>query len=91
MRLGVPIGLGFAFATAVVFGIASIAALMLFLLIGMTGLGKVFEKIPSEYNDAMVGFVIAAVGVYLVLLGCSAATLGSGLSGRVRLLGTVCK
>jgi putative Mn2+ efflux pump MntP len=67
--LALPIGLGFALTTAVVFGLASIAALTLFLLLGMTGLGKVFEHIPPEYNDALVGFVIAAVGVYILLFG----------------------
>ena len=67
--LALPIGLDFAFATALVFGLASIAALLFFLILGMTGLARVFERIPSRYNDALVGFVIAAVGTYVLVLG----------------------
>jgi len=65
--LALPIGLGFAVATAMVFGLASVSALIVFLMLGMTGLGKMFERIPPEYNDALVGFVIAAVGAYILL------------------------
>jgi hypothetical protein len=66
--LALPIGLAFAFATAVVFGLASIAALLFFLILGMAGLARVFERIPSRYNDALIGFVIAAVGAYVLAL-----------------------
>jgi hypothetical protein len=69
LLLALQVGLGFTFATATAFGLASVAALLLFLLLGMTGLGRIFEKIPPEYNDAVVGFVVAAVGVYVLLLG----------------------
>lgn len=65
--LAVPVGLGFAFATALVFGFSSILALLLFLILGMAGLARVFERIPPKYNDALVGFVIAAVGAYVLL------------------------
>ena len=67
--LALPIGLGFAFATAAVFGLASISALLVFLVLGMAGLGKVFERVPPRYNDALVGFVIAGVGAYILLFG----------------------
>jgi putative Mn2+ efflux pump MntP len=67
--LAVPIGLSLAVDTAIVFAIASIAALLTFLLLGSAGLAKAFEKIPPKYNDALVGFVIAAVGVYILLVG----------------------
>jgi nickel/cobalt transporter (NicO) family protein len=67
--LAVPAGLGFAFDTAIVFAAASIAALILFILLGSAGLAKAFEKIPPKYNDALVGFVIAAVGFYVLLAG----------------------
>ena len=65
--LAVPIGLGFAIDTAIVFALASIGALLAFLLIGSTGLAKAFEKLPSKYNDALVGFVIAGVGFYVLV------------------------
>jgi hypothetical protein len=66
--LALPIGLGFAFATALVFGLSSIAALLFFLTLGMAGLGRVFERIPPRYNNALVGFVIAVVGAYVIIL-----------------------
>lgn len=65
--LAVPRGLEFALAIAVVFGLASVGTLISFLLLGMTGLGELFEKIPAKYNDALVGLVVASVGAYVVL------------------------
>jgi hypothetical protein len=67
--LAVPLGIGFAFSTAVVYGLASVAALVAFLLLGTAGLAKTFERIPPKYNDALVGFVIAAVGTYILIVG----------------------
>ena len=67
--LAAPIGLSFAFDTAIVFSAASILALLVFLLLGSAGLGKAFERVPSKYNDALVGFVIAAVGLYILATG----------------------
>jgi hypothetical protein len=67
--LAAPIGLSFALYTAVVFSIASILALLAFLLLGSAGLAKAFERIPPKYNDALVGFVIAAVGAYILVTG----------------------
>ncbi len=67
--LALPVGLGFAFTTAVVFGVASIAALLLFLVLGTAGLARMFERIPPKYNDALVGGVIAVVGLYILLVG----------------------
>jgi len=67
--LAVPLGLGLAFDTAVIFGLASFVALLSFLLLGAAGLAKAFEAIPPKYNDALVGFVIAAVGLYVLAVG----------------------
>jgi putative Mn2+ efflux pump MntP len=67
--LAVPIGLSFAFDTAVVFAIATILSLLAFLWLGSAGLAKAFERVPPKYNDALVGFVIAAVGIYILLAG----------------------
>jgi len=67
--LAIPIGLSFAVATALVFGLASIAALLLFISLGMAGLARVFERIPPKYNDVLVGLVIAVVGAYILLVG----------------------
>jgi putative Mn2+ efflux pump MntP len=67
--LAAPVGLSFAVETAAVFSIASVLALLAFLLLGSAGLAKMFERIPPKYNDALVGFVIAAVGLYILLAG----------------------
>ncbi len=67
--LAVPIGWPFALATAAVFGFASVAALLVFLILGMEGLARVFERIPPKYNNALVGFVVAAVGAYILVVG----------------------
>jgi hypothetical protein len=52
-----------------VFGLASVAALLLFLLLGTAGLARAFERIPPWYSGALVGFVIAGVGVYTLIAG----------------------
>ena len=67
--LAVPVGFGLATETAVVFGLASILALLTFVFMGSRGLDRIFEKVPPKYNDALVGFVVAAVGAYIVLFG----------------------
>ena len=67
--LSVPLGLNAALATALSFGVSSIAALCVLVMAGSYGLGRVFEKVAPKYNDAMVGFVIAAVGAYVLVSG----------------------
>jgi len=67
--LAVPVGFGLAAVTAVVFGSASILALLTFVIFGSMGLDRVFEKVPPRYNDALVGFVVAAVGACVVIFG----------------------
>jgi nickel/cobalt exporter len=67
--LATPLGLGFAAETAIVFGVASILALLVFILIGSAGLVKAFDRLPAKYNDALVGFVIAGVGAYILVVG----------------------
>ena len=67
--LAVPSGFGFTATAAVVFGIGSIFGLLFFLFLGSAGLAKAFEKVPPKYNDALVGAVIAAVGLYTTIFG----------------------
>jgi len=67
--LAVPVGISLAIDTAVAFGAAAILALLVFVLLGSWGLDRIFEKVPPKYNDALVGFVVAAVGAYIVLSG----------------------
>lgn len=54
---------------ASVFATASILSLILLVLAGSVGLSKVFERVPPKYNDSLVGFVIAAVGAYVIIFG----------------------
>ena len=67
--LALPDGWGLALATALAFAVASVAALLSFLVLGVAGLARVFERLPPKYNNALVGFVIAAVGLYVLVVG----------------------
>src|SRR5579885_1876830 len=60
-------GFYFALELSAIFAIASILTLLLFVQLGMLGLGKIFSKIPEKYNDSIVGFVITAIGVYVLI------------------------
>ena len=64
--LAAPVGLGLAVDTALIFAVGSILTLALLVLVGSMGLAEVFERIPPKYNNALVGFVIAAVGAYVL-------------------------
>jgi flagellar biogenesis protein FliO len=67
--LAVPAGFSLAIDTAIVFGLASILSLLTLVLLGSWGLDRFFEKVPPKYNNALVGFAVAAVGAYIVLFG----------------------
>jgi cadmium resistance protein CadD (predicted permease) len=60
-------GFYFALELSVVFATASILTLLLLVQLGTVGLTKTLEKIPEKYNDSMVGFIIAAIGVYVLV------------------------
>ncbi|MGD0996477.1 MAG: hypothetical protein ABR909_13270 [Candidatus Bathyarchaeia archaeon] len=40
---------------------------MFLVQVGISGLAKTFEHVPEKYNDAIVGFVIAAIGIYIIV------------------------
>lgn len=65
--LAMPVGYSFALDVAFVFALSSILALSVLVWLGSTGMAKTFERIPAKYNNAMVGFVVAAVGFYVLL------------------------
>ncbi len=67
--LAIPIGIGAAAYAGAVYAVGAILALITFVLIGSWGLSEAFQRIPPKYNDALVGFAIAAVGVYVLLGG----------------------
>ena len=61
-------GFYFALELSVVFAAASIATLLLLVQLGTVGLAKTLAKIPEKYNDSMVGFVIMAIGIYVLVV-----------------------
>jgi putative Mn2+ efflux pump MntP len=61
-------GFYFALELSIVFAIASIATLLLFVQLGTVGLAKSLAKIPEKYNDSMVGFVIMVIGIYVLVV-----------------------
>jgi len=67
--LSVPLGVKAALGIALSFGVSSIAALCLLVVAGSYGLERVFQRVTPKYNDAMVGFVVAAVGFYVLVSG----------------------
>ncbi|MDE1725269.1 MAG: hypothetical protein KGH76_05175 [Thaumarchaeota archaeon] len=60
-------GFYFALELSVVFAVASILTLLLLVQLGKLGLAKTFAKIPEKYNDSLVGFVIAGIGIYILV------------------------
>jgi len=67
--LAVPAGLGLVVDTALVFAMASILALTSLILVGSMGIARALSHAPAKYNDSLVGFVIAAVGAYVIIFG----------------------
>ena len=61
-------GFYFALELSVVFAVASIGTLLLLVQLGTVGLAKTLAKIPEKYNDSMVGFVIMAIGIYVLVV-----------------------
>ncbi|MBI3859415.1 MAG: hypothetical protein HY296_04140 [Thaumarchaeota archaeon] len=69
LLVAMPEGFGLALDAALVFGVVSVVTLPVLLLIGSKGLARAFERIPPTYNDALLGFVVAAVGAYTLVTG----------------------
>lgn len=67
--LAVPAGLGLVVDAALVFALASVLTLAALILVGSVGVTKVLSHAPAKYNNALVGFVIAAVGIYVIAFG----------------------
>jgi len=67
--VAVPLGLSRMLETLLIFAISSILTALLFVTTFSTTITKALDMLPSKYNDALVGLVIAAVGVYVLILG----------------------
>jgi nickel/cobalt transporter (NicO) family protein len=59
----------FAFYLLIIFVVTSILTQLVLVQVGIKGLAKTFERIPEKYNDSIVGFIIAAIGIYIILAG----------------------
>jgi nickel/cobalt exporter len=65
----ITVGVLFAFYLLIIFVVTSILAQLVLVQVGIKGLAKTFEHVPEKYNDSIVGFIIAAVGIYIILAG----------------------
>ena len=64
--LALPVGLGLVVDTAIVFAAASVLSLIVLTLVGSMGVARALSRAPAKYNDSLVGFVIAAVGFFVL-------------------------
>jgi len=65
----IPVGLLFALFLLIIFVVTSILSQLILVQVGIRGLAKTFEHVPEKYNDSLVGFVIAAIGIYIIFAG----------------------
>jgi putative Mn2+ efflux pump MntP len=65
----ITVGLLFAFYLLIIFVVTSILSQLVLVQVGAKGLAKTFEHVPEKYNDSIVGFVIAAIGIYIIIAG----------------------
>lgn len=59
----------FAVDLLAIFVVTSILAQLVLVQVGIKGLAKTFEYVPEKYNDSIVGFIIAAIGIYIIFAG----------------------
>ncbi len=72
--IAIPIGFSFAIQVAIVFAVASVMTLLLFVfgghyLVEHSRFAKRLEKLDPRYNDVLTGLVIAVVGIYILVFG----------------------
>jgi hypothetical protein len=63
----IPAGFYFLIELAIIFAATSVLTLVLLVHLGNRGFAKVLERIPAKYNDSLVGFVIVAIGVFILV------------------------
>ena len=69
LLVAVPLGLLTMVHTLVIFAVSSISTDVLLVVAFSVLFSRAVDKLPSKYNDALVGIVIAAVGVYVLIFG----------------------
>ena len=69
LLVAAPLGFITMVRTMIVFAVSSILIDLLLVIAFSILFSRAVEKLPSKYNDALVGLVVAAVGVYVLILG----------------------
>jgi len=69
LLIAMPLGIITMVHTLVIFAVSSILTDLLLVVAFSVLFSRAVDKLPSKYNDAFVGFVIAAVGVYVLIFG----------------------
>ena len=64
-----PLGLITMVRTVMIFAVSSILTDLLLVIVFSILFSRAVEKLPSKYNDALVGLVVAAVGIYVLIFG----------------------
>ena len=64
-----PLGILTMVRTVMIFAVSSLLTDLLLVIVFSELFSRAVEKLPSKYNDALVGLVVAAVGVYILVLG----------------------
>ncbi len=79
----IPIFLGsitvsflFALYLVIIFVVTSIITQLILVQVGVKGLAKTLEHIPEKYNDSIVGFIIAIIGIYIIFAGKTIKKIG---------------
>jgi nickel/cobalt transporter (NicO) family protein len=62
----ITVGVLFAVYLLIIFVVTSILTQVVLVQVGIKGLAKTFEHVPEKYNDSIVGFIIAAIGIYII-------------------------
>jgi hypothetical protein len=62
-------GVLFALYLLIIFVVTSILSQLVLVQAGSKGFAKTFEHVPEKYNDAIVGFIIAVIGIYIIFAG----------------------
>ena len=64
-----PLGLITMVRTVTIFAVSSILTDLMLVLVFSILFSRAVEKLPSKYNDALVGLVVTAIGIYVIVFG----------------------
>jgi len=64
-----PLGIITMVRTVTIFAVSSILTDLMLVLVFSVLFSRAVEKLPSKYNDALVGLVVTAIGIYVIVFG----------------------